>query len=64
MHELGADAAAINSACGVGYVARQIKVGMGQRSEMPNGIEVGLQVAPAAEGVHDALQLFAVNVNQ
>ena len=42
----------------------KIEFGMDQRGEVPQGIEIGLQITPAAERIHHAFQLFAVNVHQ
>ncbi len=34
---------------------------MGERSEVAQGIKIGLQIAPATEGVYDAVQFLAVS---
>ena len=64
VHELGADGAAINAPRGVRLVPRDFEIGMSQGGEMACWIEIGLQKTPAAERVHDAFQLLAVNIHQ
>ena len=64
MHELDADGAAVDAAGGVGFFAFEVEVGLSQRREVPDGIEIGLEITPAAERVHHAFQLLAVNIHQ
>ncbi len=51
VHELDADAAAVDATRGVGGTAGDIKFGMSQGGEVPQRIEVCLQVAPAPKSV-------------
>ena len=62
MHELHADAAAVNAARGIGYLAGYVQLRMAERGKVPQRIEIGLKIAPAAERVHNALLFLAVNV--
>ncbi len=53
MHEFDADAAGINTASRIDTPRRRCPVQDGKRSEVAQGIEIGLQIAPAAERVQD-----------
>ena len=63
MHELNADAAAVDAARSVSHIAGDVQLGMGQRSEVAQRIEICLKVAPAPERVQNALLFFAVNIH-
>ena len=63
VHELDADAAAVDAARGISFVAGDVQFGMAERREVAERIEVGLQVSPAAERVEHAFLLLAVNIH-
>ncbi len=54
VHELSADRAAVNLPCALGVRATDSQLGIFKRGEMAEGIEVGLQISPAAEKVKNA----------
>ncbi len=59
MHEFGADGAAIDAAGFLGgFAGEALEVGLLEGAEKAERIEIGFEVAPAAEGVEDALTLL------
>jgi len=61
VHELGADSAAVDFASFVGAGASQVvELGIFEGLEQAEGVEVSLEISPAAEGFEDALAVFTV----
>ncbi len=51
----------VDAARGVGFFAFEIEVGMGQWREVPDGIEIGLQIAPATERIQVTRSSFSLS---
>src|SRR5581483_6963832 len=60
VHELDANASAVDTARGIGDIAGNFQLGMRQRREVAKRIEVCLKVTPAPERVENPLLFFAV----
>ncbi len=62
VHEIGTDGSAVDAACFLGgFSGERIQFGLLQRFEQPKRIERGFQIAPAAESVEDAFELFVTD---